>query len=450
MVIMGRIFVALLMVASAAWAQPVRVSLQEAVRSAVQNNHELIAARHEVAKAHAQLGEAWGYALPTIDMSGSYTRALKKPVFFFPNIFDSTAMAHGDVVAIEIGSDHAFALTFTLTQTIFNSAVFTGVGTAGIYLDASEEVYRSKETEVIASARKAYYAVLLAREVREMLRSNLENARENLQNVTVLANGGLLSEYDRIRAEVGLANIGPEVTRAENDYDLALNNLKIVMGVPVEKEIELDGTLEFAAVDEGIIREAPESVLQTNPSLSALRYQRKVNDAFADVERANYLPVLTAFGNYQFQAQKNDLRISTRDFVRSAVVGLSLSLNIFNGFRTDQRVEQATLESRKTDEQIASTEMILKTAVQSTIMTLTRARESIKAQEQTVGQAERGYRIASTRFKTGSGTQLEVNDAQFALTRARANRMQAVYEYLVASANLEQLLGRIPEYVTNQ
>ncbi len=450
MFVMRRAVILVLIVAAGAVAQPVHVTLEGAVRSAVQHNHELVAARHEVDKAHAQLREAWGYALPSIDMSGTYTRALKKPVFFFPNIFDSTAMAHGDVVPIEIGSDHSFDLTFTVTQTLFNSAVFTGVGTAGIYLDAAEEVYRAKEAEVIAGARKAYYGVLLAREVREMLRSNLENARENLHNVTVLTNGGLLSEYDRIRAEVGLANIGPEVTRAENDYDLSLNNLKIAMGISVEREVVVDGTLEFVPVDEGIVREAPESVLETNPSLSALRYQRKVNDAYAEVERANYLPVLTAFGNYQLQAQKNDLRISTRDFVRSAVVGVSLSLNIFNGFRTNQRVEQATLESRKTDEQIAGAEMVLQTAVQSTIMTLGRARESIKAQEKTVEQAERGYRIATTRLTTGSGTQLEVNDAQLALTRAKANRIQAVYEYLVASASLEQLLGRIPDYVTNE
>ena len=134
--------------------------------------------------------------------------------------------------------------------------------------------------------------------------------------------------------------------------------------------------------------------------------------------------------------------------MRSSVVGFSLSMNIFNGFRTGGRVEQAELDARKTDEQIASTEMNLKTAVQSTIMSLGRAHERVNAQGRTVEQAQKGYRIATARFGSGSGTQLEVNDAQLALTTAKTNRMQAIYDYLVASAELDQLLGRKPEYVS--
>jgi len=428
----------------------IRVSLADAVRSAVQFNHDLIAARHEVGRADARLREAWGYAMPSIDLTATYTRALKKPVFFFPNIFDTSASAKGQVTAIEIGSDHSVDLNVSVSQVLFNSAIFTGVGTAKIYSQAAREVYNAKEAETVANARKAFYAVLLAAEVKEMLRSNLKNAEENLGNVTVLASQGLLSEYDKLRAEVGVANLRPEVIRAENNHDLALNGLKIAMGLPFDQEVDVAGALEFTAVDSGILKGATQSVLESNHSLNALRHQLDVNEAIATVERSNYLPSLAAFGNYQLQTQKNDLRISTQDFIRSSVVGLSLSMNIFNGFRTAGRVEQAELDARKTDEQIAGTEISLKTAVQSTIMSLGRARERINAQQRTVDQAEKGYRIATARFTSGSGTQLEVNDAQLALTTAKTNRMQAIYDYLVASAELDQLLGHVPEYVKTQ
>lgn len=165
------------------------------------------------------------------------------------------------------------------------------------------------------------------------------------------------------------------------------------------------------------------------------------------VERSSYMPSLAAFGNLQYQTQKNDLRISTRDFVNSSLVGLSLSMNIFNGLRTNARVEQAELDTRKTEELISQTEMNLKTAVQSVTLTLKRSHEQIDAQQKTVGQAEQGYRITSTRFASGSGTQLEVNDAQLALTTAKTNRIQAIYDYLVAAAELDQLLGRRPPHL---
>ncbi len=430
--------------------EPQRFSIEEAVRLAVKNNHELAAARHEVGKADAQVREAWGYALPSIDLSGRYTRAIKKPVFFFPNIFDSAASKRGEVTAIEIGSDNSFDLTMTVSQVLFNSAVFTGVGTARIYSQAARQVYRSKLLETVTTVRKAFYGVLLAAEVRTMLIANLKNAEDNFRNASVLAAQGLISEYDKLRAEVGLANVRPEVIRAESNLELAINGLKLALGIPFGQPIEVEGMLEFKPVDDGVLEEAPSTVLKQNPGLIALRYQEDVNDAYTAIERSNYLPSLAAFGNYQFQAQKNDLRISAHDFVRSSVVGLSLSLNIFSGLRTGARVEQAELETRKTQESIKRTEMTLQTAVQSTLMSLKRARERVEAQGRTVELAEQGYRIASTRFTSGSGTQLEVTDAQLALTTAKTNRMQAIYDYHVASMELDQLLGRAPGYISSE
>lgn len=429
---------------------PKRFTLEDAIRAGVTGNHDLAAARHEVGRADARLREAWGYAMPSIDLTGQYTRAIKKPVFFFPNIFDTTASKRGQVMAIEIGSTNSFTMSMTVSQVLFNAAVITGVGTAKIYAQAARDVYRAKEVETITAVRKAFYAVLLAAEIRTMLYSNLRNAEENVKNASILAARGLISEYDKLRAEVGLANIRPEVIRAEGNYDLALNTLKAAIGVPYSDTIEVVGSLEFAPVVERTLEEATTAVIEANPSLAALRHQVEVNAAIATVERSNYLPSLAAFGNYQFQAQKNDLRISTRDFINSAQVGLALSLNVFNGFRTAARVEQAELDVRKTEEQIVLTENALKTAVQSTLTSLRRARERVEAQERTVEQAEKGYRIATTRFKTGSGTQLEVNDAQLALTTAKTNRIQAIYDYLNASADLDQLFGNRPAYLASE
>ncbi len=426
---------------------PLRISLDDAMRIALENNHELASARHEVGRANARVREAWGYAMPSIDLSGRYSRAIKKQVFFFPNIFDTTALKRGETTAIEIGSDHSIDLNVTVSQVLFNSAVFTGVGTAKIYSQAAREVYRAKELETITNSRKAFYTVLLAGEVKTMMQANLKNAQDNFKNATVLAASGLISEYDKLRAEVGLANLRPEVIRSESNYELAMNGLKSALGIDFQHEVEIVGAMEFAPVDEGIVRQATNTVVENNPSLAALRYQQEVNDAITSVERSSYMPSLAAFGNLQYQTQKNDLRISTRDFVNSSLVGLSLSMNIFNGFRTNARVEQAELDTRKTAEQIANTEMQLKTAATSISLTLKRSREQIEAQEKTVEQAERGYKIAATRFSSGSGTQLEVNDAQVALTTAKTNRIHAIYDYLVASADLDQLLGRRPEHI---
>ena len=422
------------------------VTIEEAVMTALRENHELATARLEVQKAEARVSEAWGYALPRLDMTARYSRAIKKPVFFLPDFND---LSSGRVVPIEIGSTNSFDMTLSASQVLFNSAVFTGVGSANIYSKAARELYRAKEVEVVTGVRKAYYGALLAAQVAAVARENLSNAEENLRRVTLLASQGLVAEYDRLRATVGVENLRPEIIRAENASPIALNGLRIAMGAAFADSIELRGDIAFVPADTAVVAGAQENVLLNNPSLAALRCQIEVSDAFVAVERSNYLPSLAAFGSYELQAQKNDLRMSTRDLVTSSLVGIALSLNIFNGLQTNARVEQAQMDKRKSEQQIVALELQLRTGVEGATLQLRRVRQRIAAQEETIRTAERGYAIASARYTSGSGTQLEVNDARLALTQARLNLAQTHYEYLVTSADLDQLLGRLPAYVSD-
>ena len=420
-----------------------QVTLDEAIRIALERNHDLAAARFEVSKADKQVKEAFGLALPSVDFAATYSRALKRPVFFLPDFDDPES---GRVVPIQIGSENSIDLTFSARQVLFNSAVFTGVGTAKIYSEAAHDLYQAKENATVASVRRAFYSVLLAGEGRTIMHSTLKNAEENLKNARVLSSAGLVSEYDALRAEVSYENLKPDVMKAEDDYVLALNTLRIAMGISAEQPLEVVGLLQPDIVDEQHLTNAVEDAVKMNPSLEALRKQTDVSEAIVSIERSNYLPTLSAFGNYQLQAQKNQFNFSTNDFIGSSVVGVNLSFNIFKGFQTNARVEQATLDHRRSQEQLASMESTLRTQVESMILRLRWAQKQIGVHEKTIAQAEKGYRIVSTRFASGSGTQLEVNDAQLALNRAQVNRIEAIYQYLLAATDIEQALGGLNKH----
>ncbi len=420
------------------------LTIDGAIQIALQRNQDLTSARLEMEKADAKVSEAIGTALPSLNLTGRYTRALKKPVFFLP---DFQNLNSGRIIPIEIGSNHAIDFVLSAQQILFNSAVITGVGASKIYQAAARDMFRSKQLETVSKVRKAFYGVLLAHEAKEMMHANLKNAEDNLKNVRRLMDQGLVSEYDELRATVGVENLRPIVLQAENNDALAIDGLRMAMGVGPSEEYVIQGTLTFAAVDSVIMSSAQETVLESNSSLKALRHQVEVNQAIVSIERSNYLPTLAAFGNYEYQMAKNDLNISLHDFIGSSLVGLQLSVNLFQGLQTNARVDQAKVEVRKTEEQVGSVENSLRTAVHSVVLQLGQARKRVEAQGKTVDQAERGYKIATTRFLNGSGTQLEVNDAQLSLTQAKVNRMQAIFDYLVASADFDQLLGRLPAYV---
>ncbi len=434
---------ALALGAASASAQQV-VTVDDAVRLAVMNNHELAAAKLEVERADARVSEAWGSALPRIDFAGRYTRALKKPVFFLPDFEDPGS---GVVTPIEIGSDHAFDLGFSASQILFNATVFIGVGAANIYSRGVREIYRAREAETVTNARKSFYAVLVAREVKELVQQTLTNSEENFRNASVLYEQGLVSEFDKLRADVAVENIRPELFDAQKSERLALNNLKTVIVVPYDRELSVVGTLEYQPVDTALIASAQSMVLSSNPALAGLRYQSEVTDAIASAEKSYYLPTLSAFGTYQGVAQSNALRLSTLDFIQSSTIGLSLSLNIFNGLQTAARVQQANLDYRKSQEQVAGLELNLQSGTEAILLRLRTAEQRVLSGVRTVEQAEKGYRIANTRYASGSGTLLETNDALLALARAKVNRVQAVYDYLAAAADLDGILGRIPPSV---
>lgn len=427
-----RVFLVSSLLALPLQAQQRSLSLDEAISTALTNNRDLHVARLEVDRADAAAKEALGNALPSLNVTGNYTRNIKSPVFFFPN------QQTGQQEPVKIGANNAFTATAQLTQVIFNSAVFTGVGTAKTYQDAAREQYKGMITQTILSVREAYYNALFAREGWQLLQQSLGNAEENLRNVQVLYREGLVAEYDAIRAEVTVENIRPQVLQAEQQYKDAQNALKLVLGIEVGEQINLTSDFDYQAAEQPTLQILQERMLNNNYTLRSLELQQRVNEELIDIQQSEYLPTLALFGNYTFQGQSDDFNFTT---VSSAAAGMNLSLSLFQGFQTTARVQQAQIDYMKIQQQIETLSQSLKLQAESVSGQIDNARRRVEAQGRTVEQAQRGYDIAQIRYKAGTGTQVEINDADLALRQARLNRLQSIYDYLVAQARLEQLIG---------
>jgi outer membrane protein len=434
---------------------PRRLSLEDAVRMAMKQNPDLLTARLEVKRSDARVLEAWGNAMPAVDLSGQYAHLIDKPVSFFPDYFLYTFMKaidsaypkpSGQFVPVSFAPAFSASASVNVRQILFNGAVFIGVGAAHIYSNLARDLYQAKQVETVTKVRKAYYGALLAREAFDLMRSSLQNAEDNLKNVQLMRKQGIVSEYDELRASVGVENLRPVVIQSETSYILSLDNLKNNLGITTKDTFVLTDSLTLQPVDDQLIATADALVLETNPGLNATKRQIELNGAVVSAERSNYLPTIAAFGSYSYTAAKDQFNFSTNDFYKGSTVGLSLSLSLFQGMQTFARVEQAQLEQRKSEEQRAGLERTLRTGIHSILGNLQQARKRIDAQGRTVEMAERGYKIVTTRFLSNAATQLEVNDAQLALTQAKVNRVQAIYDYLSASADLEQMIGRLPNY----
>jgi outer membrane protein len=455
-------------------AQPTQLTLDDALELALERNRDLADARLELAGARQRVREAWGHVFPTLDLSASYTRNLSVPANFLPRIFFDPDAHPDELIAVRFGTDNAWGLTLRAEQPLFQASAFVGVGAAGRYQSLQEELVRGRAISVATTVKLAYYDVLLAEESLRLSENAVARVGRTLDETRKMFEAGIASSYDVLRLEVELANVEPNLRRARNAAAAAKRTLAVQAGVDDLDSIDVVGSLaslagvavEPAALASAAgaapaVREAglPEHSMDVQEALALARQHRselrqlelmqQLRVAELRAEQSEYLPRVTLFGTYLINAQQSG---SPAFFGRSEAeraygrqVGVQVSMPLFGGFKRPARVAQRRAAVRQADVQYEQ----LADQVENQVKTLleqveeTRAREA--ARRLALGQARRGYEIASAQYREGISSALEVTDAELALRQSEFNYAEALYDALTARARLEEAIGVVPQ-----
>lgn len=417
------------------------VSLEETVKSAVTRNPDILISKLEVKRAISQLKAANGAFLPNIGIDGQYMRNIERPVFFLPvgEIFGGKENENEGFI-IDAGFDNAYNMTAQATLPLYNQAVIANSRTARRAVDFQKRGLDVSKNEIRTQVKKAYYDALLARESLQVLNLSLENAQRNYESIRNQFARELVPEYDVIRAEVQVENLRPDIFTGQNNYEAALYNLKLLTGIPQGIPLELEETLEefYLAADVFALEQYS---LANNPQLQQLEVQEELRKAQIDVQKANFFPSLSAFGNYSYLAQANNFDFEDYFWVNTSSVGLQLSIPVFEGLIRVRQVEQARIDLEQTQIQKDFQQKSLSIQAQNALNRIQRAQRSLQAQERNIAQAEKGFQIARVSYQSGVGTLIEINDAELALTQARLNQLESVYDFLNALADFDQTTG---------
>lgn len=438
-----------------------KLSLDEALKIGLSNNKEIKIALMNIEKADAAVDEAFGYALPTLDFSASFSHYLETPKMPFVDfeamltnasyalLFKENVIPEDDSKFVPMKSAlmsftqaNNYQAGLELKQILFNSAVLRGIGASKIYLNLSKEQLNSSITKIVLDIKKAFYGALLAKELSNILNEAYLNAQSNFSNVKALHNEGLVSDFDLLQTEVNVENIKPSMVEMDNLYKNSLEGLKVLMGIEQDTEIEVIGEISYSDQDIPNENKTVERVMSKNFDLKTLNLKRDVDNAFIDLDRAEWWPTLVAFGNYAFAGSSNSL-----DFMnyRSSMVGLNFSINLFKGNQTLNKVQQSTITVLQTEEQIKQLQSYLSAQVKSNLLELERTKSLVESQERNVNLAQRAYDLSLIRYKEGTGNQLEIQNSELALRQAKTNRLQTVYSYTLCQFQLDHLLGALED-----
>lgn len=413
-----------------------QITLDDALRLARELNPTLRIAQMGIERADAGINISRGRFLPSLSVSGAYTRNIKTPVIFLP-----PGSPFGDV--LEIGSDNSYMATIVAGMPVFNPALNAALQTAIAERQLAGETLRASQLELEFFVFSAFVDVLLAKESNDVMQKSLEQATTSLEMVQNMTRQGLASEFDLIRARVQVENLRPNVMQAANGLRAAINYLRALIGLSEQQEVSVVGNLnqlsDMSLAQFSII--GANKNLSANPDLVQLDLQRVVLDRQVQSIRAAGLPSLSLTGNYNFQTEANDFRFADYRWVTTSAAGLRVSIPLFSGFTIRNQARQVELASQQLQLQRDYLAQNLNIQLQTILNTMTVARQRSQTSRETVNMATRGYEIALVRYHTGQSTLLELNDSELALTQARFNQIQAEHEFLRALAEYRRFIG---------
>jgi outer membrane protein len=417
-----------------------RLDAQGAVRMALERGVEAEILRQDVAFARAQVGVARSYALPNLDLDATYRRNIKRPVIFFPSQDNED-----EIVSIELGEDNEYQASLLLRQPLYSSGrVGSGLRAAKEGAEAARLSGDAEAAAIALEVEKAYYVAQLALEQVKIAEVSLEQARRTADQVGSEVTQGTRPRFELLRAQVEVANRGPVLTLARTRLTIAKEALKRLLGVSLDRPVVLTDELAY----EPFPMERDEAVaeaLGSRKDLEAARRSVRASEAEMHARGANDLPLLYLNGSYTWQGQTSDgLFPGDRETAQSLALGLSLSWPILDGFQNRYLTRQAKARFRKAEFQLRLAEDGVRLAVRSAWARTRSVEEELEGTEETVGLASEAYDLARIRYESGLSTQLEVFDAELALTQARLTHAEALYRYRVALAELENHLGRSP------
>jgi len=412
-----------------AQAQGLRLTLDQALEIALSENNTVKIADMTVEKTGYAKKGSYASLYPNVNISSSYQRTLQKQVM----VMDMG----GQTMEIKVGRDNNISASATASMPLVNASLWESLKLSGMDVEMAVEQARSSKISMVKQVKQAFYAVLLAQESLNVMSQVYENAQKNYEKTMQRFNVGKASEVERLRAQVTMMNAEPSVSSAENAVLLATWQLKAIMGIDLGTEVEVVG--ELKDYTENLLTPyILEDDLSKNSSLMQLDIQDRMLESTLKMQKKQYIPTLAASINYNYSAMGDD----QLSWFPSSTAALSLSIPVFDGLQKHYTIKQTKVTRNMLALQREDTERSLRVAIRNFNDQMALCVKNYEAANATVSVAQKSYDISQKMYEVGKATMVELNDAQVSLMQAQLTQAQAIYNFMVTKASLDELIGK--------
>ena len=414
------------------------LALVDCLNLALSQNATILKAKSDLQANYGIVIQTRAVALPQVIASGQYKRTERGAI--------ENLQLPGSPLQLEL-PDQNWNAGIQIVQSIYTGGkMVAAVRAARLTREQSLLQYQTVVQDTLLSTRLAYYDVLLAGQQIVVHEASVELLSKELEDQQSRYNAGTVPHFNVLRAEVAVANERPALIRARNDYRIAKNNLANLLGYNLPRDIWEDIPLHLSDKLEAQpyridLPQAIEEALANRTELAALRKTEALQRENVVSARSGYQPTVQVFAGYGWYNAQYTPPVDLDHDIHGWNAGAQLSWDIFDGMLTRGKVAQAQAlyEKSKTDVEDMGRQIELE--VRTAYSQFVEAQEVLDSQKTVQAEAEEALREAEARAEAGTGTQLDVLDAQTSLTQARTTEIQALHDYATARARLERAIG---------
>ena len=440
----------------------VRMSLDDAVSYAMKNTNSIKNTQMGIRNAELLIKENLATGLPQVNGELGYNYFYLVPKVIFPDFFTPavTGILQGNNVknsstneviqaqAPGAGSKTSFQQKNTLSagitasQLIYSGSYNVAVRAARLARQLADVQLTAKQAEVRNQVMDAYLPGLLITESVKTLDKNIDNLEKLLKEVKATYKAGFVEQLDVDRLELSLANLKSERDNVDRQQGLVLNALKMVIGYPMDKGLELAddiNTLMLPAPEEDLVGQID---FTKRSEYAVLNTVEQLNGLNVELNKASAYPTIAGFASFTENLQSDNYFSKPISSLPTGVVGFSAKVNIWDSNQRKSKVERAKIVLEQLKNQKSDFERAVTLQVLNARISYTNAQRRLEAQKKNETLAERIHTTTQTKYKNGIGSSLEITTAEQQLYQAQQNVRQAQFDLLSAQKALQKALGK--------
>lgn len=403
------------------------LTLEEAEQIAQENNKDIKIAQEGKSRSYSNYKSIQGNLYPQISLSGSYGLTKND----IPKILPPGAMAEKEMPLNTV---------LSMNQILFSSDVFNGLKAAKVYNEINDTMLGITTRNVLFKTRSLFNTALLTKQVVAIHYEALEIANAQYDRVSKMYEQGVVSEFDKLRAELQVSELEPQLQEAINNHQLSLQALQNHLGKDVAVT-ELEGQLKVPLMQKYTLEQAIKEGIDNRLELKARQMNVDILDIQYKNQKMNYLPSIALSGSATNFTATSDFKVEADNFGNMYSISVGFQMPIFTGFTNSYKAQdyRHQLNSARLETSVLYDNVKLE--IKNNYLTLEKNKKNLETANKNRGLATRALTIAEERYTNQVGTYLDVQTAQLSYNQAQLNYISAVHSVNESYESLLKAMG---------